>query len=56
MASPVYVKFAVRNAPGLYPSGGHLRKVEIDTARDRVRRAAIGLSMLKRYYPEADAG
>jgi hypothetical protein len=56
VAAPVYVKFAVRNAPGLYPSGGHLQQLAVDTARERVRRAAIGLSMLKRYYPEAQAG
>ncbi|NDL57121.1 U32 family peptidase [Phytoactinopolyspora mesophila] len=54
IAAPVYVKFAVRNSPNLYPSGGHLRQLAIDTARERVRRAAIGLSMLKRYYPEAE--
>ncbi|NED97780.1 hypothetical protein G1H11_20995 [Phytoactinopolyspora alkaliphila] len=56
VASPVYVKFTVRNAPNLYPSGGHLRRLALDTARERVRRAAIGLAMLKRYYPEADGG
>jgi hypothetical protein len=53
VAAPVYVKFAVRNAPNLYPSGGHLEAVAVATARERVRRAAIGLSMLKRYFPEA---
>jgi hypothetical protein len=56
VAAPVYVKFAVRNAPNLYPSGKHLEQLAVDTARERVRRAAIGLAMLKRYYPEADAG
>jgi hypothetical protein len=55
VAAPVYIKFAVRNAPNIYPSGGHLEQVAIDTARERVRRAAIGLAMLKRYFPEADA-
>ncbi|NEE04341.1 U32 family peptidase [Phytoactinopolyspora halotolerans] len=53
VAAPVYVKFAVRNAPNLYPSGLHLRELAVSSARERVRRAAIGLSMLKRYYPEA---
>jgi hypothetical protein len=53
VASPVYLKFTVRNSPNLYPSGGHLRQLALDTARERVRRAAIGLSMLKRYYPDA---
>ncbi|HEX6194758.1 MAG TPA: U32 family peptidase [Jiangellaceae bacterium] len=56
VAAPVYLKFTVRNAPNLYPSGRHLERLAIDTARERVRRAAIGLSMLKRYYPEAETG
>lgn len=53
VAAPVYVKFTVRNSPNLYPSGGHLEDVAVSTARERVRRAAIGLGMLKRYYPDA---
>jgi len=52
-AAPVYLKFTVRNSAGLYPSGGHLRSLALDTARERVRRAEIGLSMLNRYMPEA---
>ena len=53
VAAPVYLKFTVRNSPGLYPSGGHLRSLTLDTARERVRRAQIGLSILSRYMPEA---
>jgi hypothetical protein len=53
VASPVYLKFTVRNSPGLYPSGGHLRDLAISTARERVRRAEIGLALLRRYMPEA---
>jgi hypothetical protein len=53
VAAPVYLKFTVRNSPGLYPSGGHLRSLALDSARERVRRAEIGLSMLRRYMPEA---
>ncbi|MFC0529902.1 U32 family peptidase [Phytohabitans kaempferiae] len=53
VAAPVYAKFTVRNAPNIYPSGRHLRGVAIDTARERVRRAAIGVALLKRHYPEA---
>ncbi len=48
VAAPVYVKFTVRNAPGIYPSGGHLRSVVLATARERVRRAALGLAHLER--------
>lgn len=55
VASPVYLKFTVRNSQGLYPSGGHIRGLVLDTARERVRRAEIGLSMLTRYMPEAKA-
>jgi hypothetical protein len=53
VAAPVYVKFTVRNAPGLYPSGGHLRPAVLATAAERVRRAEIGLGLLRRHYPEA---
>lgn len=53
VAAPVHLKFTVRNAPGIYPSGKHLQAVAISTARERVRRASIGLAILERYYPEA---
>jgi len=55
VAAPVHLKFTMRNAPGIYPSGRHLSDVAISTARERVRRAAIGLAMLERYYPDAKA-
>jgi len=47
-ASPVYIKFAVRNAASLYPSGEHLAPMVIATAKERVRRSAIGLALLER--------
>ena len=53
VAAPVHLKFTVRNAPGIYPAGGHLAQVAESTARERVRRAEIGLAILLRYYPEA---
>jgi hypothetical protein len=53
VASPVHLKFTIRNAPGLYPSGGHLEPLVVSTARERVRRAALGLELLSRYYPDA---
>jgi hypothetical protein len=53
VASPVHLKFTVRNAPGLYPSGEHLSALAVSSARERVRRAAIGLAMLQRHYPDA---
>lgn len=56
VAAPVYVKFTVRNAPGIYPSGEHLRSVVLATARERVRRAALGLAHLERAERRAVAG
>lgn len=53
VAAPVYLKFAVRNSPGLYPSGEHLRDAALSTARERVRRASIGLDLLRRNAPKA---
>jgi hypothetical protein len=54
VASPVYVKFGLSNAPNVYPSGIHLEDAAIKLGRERVRRARIGLDLLERYYPEAE--
>ena len=54
VASPVFVKFGLRNAPNIYPSGTHLEATAVALGRERVRRAEIGLSMLDRYFPEAE--
>ena len=48
VAAPVHLKFAVRNAASLYPYGRHLHDHLIDTARERVRRAALALQILDR--------
>jgi len=53
VAAPVYLKFTIRNSPGLYPAGGHIQGVIESTARERVRRASIGHSMLTRYGYES---
>ncbi|MCS7050372.1 MAG: U32 family peptidase [Thermomicrobium sp.] len=55
ICAPVYLKFGLRNAPNIYPSGRHLEDLAVQLARERVRRAAIGLGLLHRYYPEAIA-
>ena len=55
VAAPVHLKFTVRNAPGLYPSGEHLAALAVASARERVRRAAIGLALLRRHAPDAVA-
>jgi peptidase U32-like protein len=47
-AAPVHLKFAVRNAASLYPYGRHLHQHLLDTARERVRRAALAVQLLNR--------
>jgi hypothetical protein len=48
VAAPVYVKFGLRNAPNLYPSGTHLEQTAIALSRERVRRAQLAMEMLGR--------
>jgi hypothetical protein len=47
-ASPLYVKFGLRNSRPLYPSGLHLENDAIIIAREKVRRASIALEWMKR--------
>lgn len=49
VAAPVYLKFAVRNAPPIYPSGLHLLATVEALGRERVRRAEIALGILARH-------
>jgi hypothetical protein len=49
VAAPVYIKYTVRNSPGIYPSGQQLEGVVLSSARERVRRAALGIELLTRY-------
>jgi peptidase U32-like protein len=53
VGAPIYLKFGLRNAPGIYPSGQHLESTVLALSRERVRRAALGLGILARYAPEA---
>ena len=48
VGAPIYLKFGLRNAIGIYPSGYHLEPVAIQQGRERVRRAAIGMEILER--------
>ena len=48
VASPVYVKFGLRNAPDVYPAGTHLKGTTVALSRERVRRARLGLDLLAR--------
>jgi hypothetical protein len=46
VAAPIYLKFGLRNAPNIYPSGLHLEQAAVLTARERVRRTSIGMELL----------
>lgn len=48
IAAPVYLKFGLRNAPDVYPSGSHLEDLTVGLTRERVRRARLGLDLLAR--------
>lgn len=54
-AAPIYLKYGLRNSPGLYPSGQHLENTVVALSRERVRRAEISLALLQRHMPEAIA-
>jgi hypothetical protein len=53
VAAPVYLKFGLRNAPNIYPSGTHLEATAVALTRERLRRARLGLDLLRRLDPEA---
>ncbi|RBM19009.1 hypothetical protein [Streptomyces sp. PT12] len=46
--APIYLKFGLSKAPGIYPYGGHLRELTLQTARERVRRGRLALDLLAR--------
>jgi Peptidase family U32 len=54
VAAPVYIKFGLRGAPDIYPSGSHLEDTAVALSRERVRRARLGLELLARsgYEPQ----
>lgn len=49
VASPVYLKFGLRNAPELYPVGLHLRNQAVAMGEERVRRAHIAMEILNKH-------
>lgn len=53
VASPVYVKMGLRNAPDIYPYGEQLRTVALAMSRERIHRARLVLDTIQRYSPEA---
>lgn len=52
VAAPVHLKLGVRNAPNIYPVGGHLLPTAESLGRERVRRAELVLRMLAELGPE----
>ena len=54
-AAPIYLKFGLKNETPTDPWGGHLRTVALDQARERVRRAHLGLALLRRHGAEGIA-
>lgn len=53
VAAPVYLKFGLRNAPNIYPSGTHLEATAVALTKERLRRAKLGLDLLNRLDPDA---
>ncbi len=49
--APLYAKFGLRNAAGVYPSGHHLEAVASVNAVEKVHRAAVALEWLERLSP-----
>lgn len=54
VAAPVYLKMGVRNAPNIYPAGGHLAATAEALGRERVRRAELVLALLAREQEGAE--
>ena len=54
IAAPVYVKFGLRNAPNIYPSGTHIEATAVALSRERVRRAQLAMEMLRRSASSAE--
>jgi hypothetical protein len=53
VAAPIYLKFGLKNAPDVYPSGSHIENTVIALCRERVRRAEIACEIIARYCPGA---
>ncbi|MER5404086.1 hypothetical protein [Streptomyces sp. NPDC002769] len=52
--APIYLKFGLSKAPGIYPYGHHLRDLTLNTARERVRRGRLALDLLARHGADGD--
>ena len=51
IGAPMHLKFAVRNAPSIYPAGAHHASTIEALMHERVRRAALGIEQLQRTAP-----
>ncbi|MGW2115183.1 hypothetical protein [Streptomyces zhihengii] len=47
--APLYLKFGLSKAPGIYPWGRHMRDLTLATAKERVRRGRLALDLLARH-------
>jgi hypothetical protein len=54
IAAPIYIKYGLRNARNLYPSGEHLREEAMAIAREKVHRAAVSMEWLQRSHPHLE--
>jgi hypothetical protein len=52
--APLYLKFGLSKAPGIYPYGHHLRDLTLNTAKERVRRGRLALDLLARHGADGD--
>ncbi len=53
VASPIYVKLGLRNAANIYPSGIHIEDLAVKQSRERARRTALVMGIIKRYAGES---
>lgn len=53
VAAPIYLKFGLRNAPDVYPSGTHIEALATGLSRERVRRAEVAMEIIRRFCPDA---
>jgi len=53
VASPLYLKFGLKNSPDIYPAGTHIENTTLALSRERVRRAEIAMEIISRFCPEA---
>ncbi|EHN73321.1 hypothetical protein ACWDF1_36660 [Streptomyces coelicoflavus] len=52
--APLYLKFGLSKAPGIYPYGHHLRELTLATAKERVRRGRLALDLLARHRADGE--